>query len=409
MSAKLDKACNIALSGHFGENNVGDDILLLALVDGLSKTLNLNQLVIFTADVTKTGALLAREKRNSENIKLVYSGRWGLRQPLLPFWQSLSWLAETVATLKKSDLHLIGPGTIIKDSNRFFVAFWLARAVLSLLLRRSFAFIGIGVGEVKFCHSKLLIRWLLNLAKFITVRDSSSLAELEALRVHTPVMASYPDLSFTCSHSPEKSGAASQIKRIGLNFRKFKVKHFPERVIQSYEKAIMELLRTLPDDVELVFYSFCNESHQSDLEMFAQIEKYSADNHFKLSNYSYANLTELCSNIATCDVFVGTRYHSVLLAIQAGVPTIGLSYEGKTLNFMKDVDLSDFVVDVSIVSSVSLVDVWAKVISEYTRYQNRLSQKRCILGVQSNKHFDAVLGALSHKERNPYMKNLKNS
>lgn len=394
MSTRLEKSCNIALSGHFGENNVGDDLLLLALVDGLSKTLNLNQLVIFTADVAKTGALLAREKSNGAYIRLVYSGRWGLRQPQMPFLKSFSWLTDSVALLKKSDLHLIGPGTIIKDSNRFFVAFWLVRAFLSFLLRRPFAFIGIGVGEVRFCHSRLLIRWLLNVARFVTVRDTSSLAELGKLHVHRPFMASYPDLSFTCSHSPEKSGTANRIKRIGLNFRKFKLKHFPERVIQSYEKAIMELLRALPDNVELVFYSFCNEPHQNDVEMFELIEKRFADHHAKVMNFSYADLAELRTSIASCDAFIGTRYHAVLLAVQTGVPTVGLSYERKTINFMADIGADAFALDIARINEGDLLHAWEELTATRQQYKDQLQGLVKRLEIEAHRHLEEVYRAI---------------
>jgi len=391
---KLDKTFNVALSGHFGENNVGDDLLLLALVDGLSITLNLNQLVIFTADVTKTELLLAREKRDTTRVRLIYSGRWGVRQPHTTFLKSFSWLANTVVALKKCDLHLIGPGTIIKDSNRFFVAFWLVRAFLSFLLRRPFAFIGIGVGEVRFCHSRLLIRWLLNLARFVTVRDTSSLAELGKLHVHRPFMASYPDLSFTCSHSPEKSGTANQIKRIGLNFRKFKHKHFPENIIQSYEKAIMELLRALPDNVELVFYSFCNEPHQNDFEMFELIEKRFADHHAKVMNFSYTDLAELRNSIASCDAFIGTRYHAVLLAVQAGVPTVGLSYEQKTINFMSDIGADAFALDIARINEGDLMHAWAKLTATRQQYKDQLQGLVKRLGIEAHGHLEEVYRAI---------------
>ncbi len=390
MSSKHDEPFNIALSGHFGENNVGDDILLLALVDGLSKSLNLNHLVIFTADVAKTESLLAREKCNNRSIRLIYSGRWGVRQPDSALLKSFSWLAHTVAALKKSDLHLIGPGTIIKDSNRYFVVFWLIRALWSLILRRSFSFIGIGVGEIRFWHSRLLIRWLMNKAQFISVRDTSSLEELGKLNVHRPFMATYPDLSFIFRHYRANSRNFSQIKRIGLNFRKFKAKHFPERAILLYEKAIIDLLRSMPDNVELVFYSFCNEPHQNDLEMFEFIQEKFAEHHATVEKFCYRNLVELRDGIASCDAFIGTRYHSVLLAVQACVPTIGLSYERKIINFMADIGVDAYALDIASMNRDDLLHTWEKLLEARHQYEEHLQGIVEHLGIEAHSHLKEV-------------------
>lgn len=386
---------DIALSGHFGENNVGDDILLLSLVAGLSKTLNVGELVIFTADVGKTVALLDREKMNGEYIRIIYSGRWGVREPGKSFFKSFSWLAATVTVLKKASLHLIGPGTIIKDSNRFFVAFWLLRAFLSYLLRRPFAFIGIGVGDVRFFHSRLLIWWLVNKAQFVTVRDTGSLEELKTLHVDRPFMASFPDLSFAGAFPSVKAYGANQIAKIGLNFRKFKIKHFSVGVIRSYENSIINLLLKMPKNMELVFYSFCNETHQSDLDMFERITTIAGKHQVRITNLIYTNLAELRNSIAACDVFIGTRYHSVLLAIQEGVPSVGLSYERKTVNFMQDAGLSDFALDVNHIRNDSLVCAWEKVVDGYVQYKSCLEGIRKSFGSRSMKHFDVVSAALS--------------
>lgn len=56
------------------------------------------------------------------------------------------------------------------------------------------------------------------------------------------------------------------------------------------------------------------------------------------------NFSDLRTNIGRCNAFLGTRFHSVLLAIQQYVPVIAISYAPKTYKFMKQVGLEEYVI-----------------------------------------------------------------
>ena len=56
---------------------------------------------------------------------------------------------------------------------------------------------------------------------------------------------------------------------------------------------------------------------------------------------------ELRQAIARCDLFVGTRMHSNIFALSAGVPTLAISYLPKTRGIMELVGLGEHVVDMT--------------------------------------------------------------
>lgn len=58
------------------------------------------------------------------------------------------------------------------------------------------------------------------------------------------------------------------------------------------------------------------------------------------------DLSVIKDAISRCDIFIGSRMHSVISAINAEVPTIPLAYSLKTLGLAEMLDLSDYVVDV---------------------------------------------------------------
>ena len=141
---KPSKLGNIAISGFYGDDNVGDDLLQLAVIQGIKKNFRDAKIVIFTSNVSKNLKLFEREGLDYRSFDIVYSGRWGLREPDRKGLNSYSWILNNFMKLKKCDIHLIGPGNIIKDNtNRFLAAFWLLRGFLSYVLRKRFAFFSI--------------------------------------------------------------------------------------------------------------------------------------------------------------------------------------------------------------------------------------------------------------------------
>lgn len=56
------------------------------------------------------------------------------------------------------------------------------------------------------------------------------------------------------------------------------------------------------------------------------------------------------------DVLVGTRFHSVIFALTAGVPAIAIEYEYKTRGIMGDLGLERWVIDITAVDGSSLIE-----------------------------------------------------
>ena len=48
----------------------------------------------------------------------------------------------------------------------------------------------------------------------------------------------------------------------------------------------------------------------------------------------YHDASRMITALSECDVFVGMKLHSQILAICAGVPTLAIEYQPKTVDFM---------------------------------------------------------------------------
>ena len=383
----------VTFNGHFGENNVGDDLLLLALLIYFLKDANISKINILTGNCKNTMAMLKREQYLTDRINLIYSGRWGLREPNRNLKYSFNWILKLLISFKTSTLHLIGPGNIIKDNtNALFVCFWLSKALFSILFNRKFAFIGIGVAEIRHFHSKIFIKFVMNKASFITTRDRKSISNLKKLHVNKPLIKSYPDLVFSIASLFSKiikNRKIQEPKKIGINFRQFSRKHFDNKTLLNYQNSIVSFLLLLlkSNNYECVFYSFCNEFHQSDREMYKKIQNECLKSNIQISYFEYDNCSELINNIQTCYAYIGTRFHSVILATQGCIPNIGISYEWKLKNFMEESGMGDYSINVENLTENKLWFLWDKLIRNYDyNYKNLVKLNQNIDQLVTN-HF----------------------
>lgn len=399
---KDDTLYTIAISGFFGDDNVGDDLLQLAVIDGIKKHLRAHKIVVFTSNVEKNINLFKRERLNHNSLDIVYSGRWGLKEPNRKNLGSYSWIIKNLQDLRKCDLHLIGPGNIIKDNtNRFLATFWILRGFLSHLLGKPFALFAVGVADVNHYHSKYIIKKLLNKARFITTRDNTSLEKLRQLKVNAPPMDSFPDLTYTLINrgkrgEHEKTG---EIKTVGLNFANFSQKFFPYAVIENYKKVVVEFLKKLAENnsYELIFFPFSGVSHFNDNIMYEFVADEMKRYNRHICRYSYKSINELKEKIARCDVFVGTRFHSIVFAIQGGVPTVAMSYDWKARNFLSEAGLGDYTLRVSDLTIEKLIGAWNNMRLNYIDYFGYLKELNKKYYRLSLKHFDTLRNFI-HKQ-----------
>ncbi len=392
---KDDKSYTIAISGFFGDDNVGDDLLQLAVIDGIKKNFKSPKIVVFTSNVEKNINLFKREGLNHNSLDIVYSGRWGVKEPNRKYLRSYSWIIKNFLELRKCDMHIIGPGNMIKDNtNRFLATFWILRGFLSHLLRKPFALFAVGVADIGHYHSKFLIKRILNKARFITARDNTSLVKLRQLKVHAPHMDSFPDLTYTLINKAkigecEKTG---EIKTVGLNFANFSPKFFPSQVIDNYKTVVLDFLKKITEtnEYELIFFPFSGVSHFNDNIMYEYVSAQVGKFHKRIQCYSYNSINDLKQGIALCDAFVGTRFHSIIFAIQACVPTIAMSYDWKAKNFLSEAGLGDYTLQVRDITIEKLLGAWDNMRLNYLNYFEDLKELNKKYYTLSLRHFDTL-------------------
>lgn len=79
--------------------------------------------------------------------------------------------------------------------------------------------------------------------------------------------------------------------------------------------------------------------------------------------------------LRACDLFIGEKLHSVVLALCANTPSLMLAYRPKCLDFMLSMDLDRFCVRTDRLSLDGIVDLIEELAQHIESYQLRISQK----------------------------------
>jgi polysaccharide pyruvyl transferase WcaK-like protein len=78
---------------------------------------------------------------------------------------------------------------------------------------------------------------------------------------------------------------------------------------------------------------------------------------------------------AEADYIVGTRFHSVIFGLTAGVPCVAIEYDHKTRGIMRDLGLEDWVTGIAEVSPDSLVALIDRLFATRAEYVSRLKSR----------------------------------
>ncbi|MCD4784709.1 MAG: polysaccharide pyruvyl transferase family protein [Candidatus Eremiobacteraeota bacterium] len=213
--------------------------------------------------------------------------------------------------------------------------------------------------------SKLQARWILENASLVILRDEKS---YDILRNRLNIKNENTHITADEAHllpsvDPGKTPVSSIKKEfpgkllVGISIRRWEFGDIPDemerqRKVSLYISAVKEICTHLVDkyNTHIVFISTC----QGRPEYFIDDSKFAAGVIKDLPREARDNITvtsdaydprKLKKIMENFDLFVGMRMHTIILAMCAGVPCVGLGYEFKTEELFKQVGLPEYAVD----------------------------------------------------------------
>lgn len=334
----------VLIYGWFGENNVGDELLLKTMLELLSNNSEIEPYVICS------NPMQVKQNHHVKTASIAINGsmRKYIKASVKSPFSLIKCLFETEAMI-------VAGGGAISDWNytstreMFYLINWFKKRNKPIYL------LGIGAGPITKEKPGGRFSKILDKANLITVRDEFSLKELRKLDLKNVKLSN--DLVTYSSLYDKNSLPANNIKKIGL-------------VVVPVCMNSEEIFGTLKKELELLI-TLLNKEYEVNIIPF-QI------------NYDMEFINDLvfdktCVNILKPntlwdpldfikqqDCIVGMRYHSLVLSILMKKYFIPIIYHPKSAELCKEYGIEDYAVSVGngenwIKSNISAIDIRNKI------------------------------------------------
>jgi len=302
----------ILISGYYGFNNAGDDVVLYGIISSLRREQPNISLAVLSNQPERTEALFGIPAYN----------RWSV--------------ATIVRELKRCDLLVMGGGTLMQDvTSPRSVLYYLGIVTIAKLLGKPVVFYAQGFGPILKPFSRHMIKRVVNRVDVITVRDHESGEDFKACGVTDapvyvtadPALTIHPD---DVSDEPGKRLLSAMFDDLTRPLVAISVRDWKQE--QQFKQIIAEAADMFRERGWNVL--FLPMHYPSDLSPSREI--------MALMNQEGARLIEepitfhdIMSLIKQCSYVVGMRLHSLILACMLKIPFTGISYDPKIDRFVE--------------------------------------------------------------------------
>lgn len=360
----------ITLIGSNSGRNVGDAAILASIFDLLSRELPDAE---FFVPSSKPSFI-------DENYGKKYRAR-GVS--IMPWTGSVRLVGlSTFWAIARSDIALICDGIIFgkKLFNPFFN--WLIQLIFVVpwahLTGCKMVCFSCGIGPFPSKLSRRMARFVLNRCDLVIMREHDSKKLAEEIGVVRPIQVT-GDAAFVNEVSSEQRGKEIFAQEgvdttrplLGININSY----FDTWLASGEKLSASDFVGLIADSIRRAveksggaFTPLIFSTHPMDepvaFDLARRLKAKVIDNTKYLSH-------EMQAAMRRCELFVGMRFHSVVLASAVEVPVIGLIYMPKVRGFMRYLGCEEYGVELGNITAESLSDVIVRGWNERTALRER--------------------------------------
>lgn len=322
---KGQKLYDAIISGYYGFRNIGDDALLMSIINDLKRFKPDIRLLILSKIPAGTSRDFQVASINRVSILRIFKA------------------------MKKTKVFIYGGGNLLQDNTSTRSLFFYLSAVwLAKKLHLKVMFYANGIGPLKKNLNRLLTQKIMNQVDVITLREALSYDELRRLDIGKPRILLTADAALTvtdgctdgCADACKNTGTGilrqlglpGDKPLLGISLRKYpgheKIEH------EKYESVIAQAIDHMVS-VYGAYPVFIPMQHPEDVPILenvaAKMKRESSIVREKLNVYQTYEL------ISGMHMLIGMRLHALIFSAVATVPMVGLVYDPKIQGFLESI------------------------------------------------------------------------
>ena len=333
----------ITLLGSNSGRNVGDAAILSSILETFSKAVPETEFLVPTTSPTF--------------VNKNYSPKYNVKAfSIMPWTASIRFVGiPTFLALARSDVALICDGIIFgkKLWNPFFN--WLIALIFVVPYARlvgcKVVCYSCGIGPFPSKISRIFAKFVLNNCDLVILRERDSKALAEEIGVTKPITVT-GDAAFVNPVSSKETGLQmlkdigidTNKKILGVNVTAYLDQWLPaaerktskeQSLIKVIANGVNAFIKSNKEEIQIVAFS----THPMD--EVAVNELAGIINAPIISNTKYLS-HDMQAAMALCDLFLGMRFHSLVLSSAVGAPIVGMLYMLKCKGYMRLLDCEEY-------------------------------------------------------------------
>lgn len=163
-----------------------------------------------------------------------------------------------------------------------------------------------------------------------------------------------------------------------------------ETVMAFYDKLI-DIIRSHDSELNIVMLPQLFEKDDnyamSDVRMFRELAAKRQDKRIIVTSDNYSSDIQQ-TIISQAKYLIGARYHSIVFAINQGIPCIALSYEHKIVGLLETLDKEEWCIDFT--ESLDSIEKQQMTLDEIAYLLSKLHEDKSLISVAKNKSMDCM-------------------
>ncbi|EJR25658.1 polysaccharide pyruvyl transferase CsaB [Bacillus cereus] len=296
----------LVLSGYYGFYNVGDEAILQSIIESLSKENPDIELVVLSNDSKYTKEMYGVESVDRWDIKAVYHA------------------------IKNSDGVISGGGSLLQDqTSTKSILYYTGIMGLARLLKKPYYIYSQGIGPITKRYNRLLVKWNLSKASYVSVRDEDSFLYLKELGIKNDIEI-VPDPVLTWKRTKQSDWLQKHSihgKVIAVSVRYWNAK-------EDYIKKLAAALKKLKQEGYQILFVPMHEPF--DQKASREVVDLMGEETYMLP-YKM-DIDEKIFILSQCSLLIGMRLHALVFSAVAKTPMVGISYDPKIDSFLSQVN-----------------------------------------------------------------------
>jgi polysaccharide pyruvyl transferase CsaB len=315
----------ILISGWYGQGNLGDEAVLAGMLHTINRAEPEARVTVLSDDPPRT--------EREHGVAATARDNSGPRRRLF---------SETRPMLR-SDAFVLGGGGLVKDFGNLpgNVHGWVRPGLVARALRRKTMWYAIGVDDLRFRESEEYARRAADRTHLLTVRDEGSARKLAATGVRTdPLITADPAIVLA---DPETGPDAGE-RLVAVCPRHWKEAAADVERPELQDRLYVEVASALDSlherfGTRVAFVPFRSHAEDDDREVCAAIRERMRHTEAATTLEVPGSPAVAAAFLSRCELVVGTRLHSLILAAAGGTPFHALDYMPKVRFFCERVGL----------------------------------------------------------------------